>query len=294
MTADDGRSRPLPLSVAIVCRNNEGTIGRTLESVRGLASEIVAVDSGSVDGTTGLLESAGARVIRSAWLGHVKTKQSALEACTQPWVLCLDSDESVERELADSIRAALGGDPDGARTQGYELNRVVWYRGRALRHAWQPEWRLRLVRRGAAAWGGMDPHDTLSLTSGGRPARLRGTLRHDSFQTFAEHLGKQLAYARLSAEGMRREGRRGSYVRLALSPAGALLKQLVVKSAWRDGYPGWLAAGTTAAGALMKHMILLELEHGETIPGESSAPHGHRRAVAGEGDRAELVKSDPA
>ena len=66
---------PLPLSVAIVCRNNERTIGRTLESVRGLAAQIVAVDSGSTDATIHLLESHGAEVIRHQWLGHIKTKQ---------------------------------------------------------------------------------------------------------------------------------------------------------------------------------------------------------------------------
>jgi glycosyltransferase involved in cell wall biosynthesis len=71
---------PLQLSVAIVCRNNEATIGRTLESVRGLGAEIVAVDSGSVDGTIGLLEAAGARIIRSDWKGFFATKQLALDA----------------------------------------------------------------------------------------------------------------------------------------------------------------------------------------------------------------------
>src|SRR4029077_4245626 len=88
------------LSVAIVCKDNAATIGRTLDSVRGLAGEIVAVDSGSTDGTIGMLDAAGARVIRSEWLGHVKTKQKAMEACTRDWVLCLDSDESLEPELA--------------------------------------------------------------------------------------------------------------------------------------------------------------------------------------------------
>ena len=46
----------LPVSVAIVCKDNAATIGRTLESVRGWSSEIVAVDSGSTDGTLELLE----------------------------------------------------------------------------------------------------------------------------------------------------------------------------------------------------------------------------------------------
>ena len=99
-----------PLSLAIVCKNNEPTIGRVLESVRGLATEIVAIDSGSTDGTIALLEAAGARVIRAEWRGHVATKQMALEACSHPWVLCLDSDEPVMPELAASIRAALAKD----------------------------------------------------------------------------------------------------------------------------------------------------------------------------------------
>src|SRR5258705_12320300 len=102
---------PLPLSIAIVCRNNEGTIGRTLESVAGLGAETVAVDSGSTDGTIGLLERHGARVRRSEWKGHVATKQMALDACAQPWVLALDSDESLTAELRASVDASLRVEP---------------------------------------------------------------------------------------------------------------------------------------------------------------------------------------
>ncbi len=292
-----GDGERLPLSVAIVCKDNVGTLPRTLEGVKGLAAEIVTVDSGSTDGTLELLAAAGARVICSPWLGHVRTKQMALGECSQPWVLCLDSDESPDAELQDAIRQAVsrGGAVDGP--AGYELRRVTWYRERPLRFAWQPEWRLRLVRRGAAAWGGIDPHDQLRLIDGSGDSppshrdtevaqrggegsegngsgigdalphggvslgRLAGTLRHDSFETFRAHLSKQLAYSRLSAEGLHARGARTNAMRMALAPAGALLKQLVLKQAWRDGVPGWLAAGTTAAGALMKHMILLELEH---------------------------------
>ncbi len=262
-----------PLSVAIVCKNSESVIAASLASVAGLAGEIVAIDSGSTDGTLAMLDAAGARVIHSAWLGHVRTKQLALEAATRPWVLCLDSDESLLPELAASLRSVIDR-PGGEGPDGYELNRVVWYRGRPLRYAWQPEWRLRLVRRGRARWGGTDPHDKLSLTGpGARPSRLTGTLRHDSFATFREHLGKQLVYSRLSAEGMLAEGRRTTPLRMALSPLGAMAKQLIGKQAWRDGYAGWLAAGTAGAGTLMKHMMLLEMQHAET-----ASPHARSTA----------------
>jgi len=247
---------PLPLSVAIVCKNNASSIGATLDSVAGLADEIVAIDSGSTDGTIELIEARGGRVIRSEWLGHIRTKQLAMEAAQRDWVLSIDSDEVVLPALRDSIAAALSGAATAVR--GFEINRKVYYRGKPLDFAWQPEWRLRLVRRGAARWGGIDPHDVLSLIDGSAPARLAGDLRHDSFATFAEHLGKQVGYSRLSAEGLLARGVRGSPWRLLTSPPGAFLKQLVLKQAWRDGVPGWLAAGTQAAGSLMKHMMLLE------------------------------------
>lgn len=255
---------PLPLSVAIVCKNNASTIGRTLDSVKGIAAEIVAIDSGSTDDTIVMLERAGARVIRSAWLGHVKTKQMALEQCSQPWVLCLDSDESVEPELARAVESALTREDPAV--GGYEVNRKIFYAGKFLNHTYQPEWRLRLVRKGAAAWGGLDPHDKLSLNGGAgaaRVERLRGDLRHDSWTTIAEHLSKQVGHARVSAESLFNEGRRTNGGRLVVSTVGALFKQIVMRSAWRDGWRGWAAAGSAAAGTLMKHVILLERQTGQ-------------------------------
>ncbi|MCL4221128.1 MAG: glycosyltransferase family 2 protein [Phycisphaerales bacterium] len=261
----------LPLSIATVCRNNRQSLERVLDSVAGLAGEIVAVDSGSTDGTLDLLASRGARVIETEWKGHVATKQMALEACTQEWILHLDSDEPVEPDLARSIGAFIERCEPGV--SGARVNRKIWYRGRFLEHAWQPEWRLRLVRRehvvsGLARWAGADPHDRLELDPGaGRVVNLPGTLRHESFLTFAEHLGKQLALSRIAAESLHRAGERGSLMRLIGSPPGAMFKQVVLKQGWRDGVPGWLAGGTAAAGALMKHIILLEL-------GEQDGPHG--------------------
>jgi hypothetical protein len=267
-------SGALPLSVAVVCKNNERTIGRALDSVAGLAAEIVAVDSGSTDGTIGLLERYRAKIVRSPWLGHIKTKQLALDGCTQPWVLCLDSDESVLADLAASIRDELSRDRLGI--TGYWTNRKAFYRNRALNYVWQPEWRLRLVRRGAAAWGGLDPHDAL-LPLDNRVAcpRLAGTLRHDSFVTFAEHFRKQADHARTMAESLHGSKRSGSYVRLVVSPPGAFFKQLVLKRGFLDGYAGWLAAASTALGSMMKHGALIEMSHAHDAAAADEPERGH-------------------
>ncbi len=261
---DSGKA--LALSAAIVCKNNEATIGRTLDSLAGLCDEIVAIDSGSTDRTIEMIEARGGRVIRHAWMGHVKTKQMALESATRPWVLCIDSDESVLPELAAAIRAAIGAAGDDASIGGFEVNRKVFYRGAPLNYAWQPEWRCRVVRRGAAGWGGIDPHDVLSVERG-RQVRVAGGLRHDSFVTFGEQLAKQVRYAEIQARGMLAEGKRGSVVNLLVSPGASFLKQLVLKRAFMDGWPGWLAAGCTGAQSLMKHIALIEMERGGRAEG---------------------------
>lgn len=255
---------PLDLSVAIMCRNNEDTIGRTLASVAPLAREIVAVDSGSTDRTIEILQAYGARVERVAWKGYIETCQIALELCTRAWVLAIDTDESLEADLAGAIRSALR-EPD-ARIAGFTLNRKVWYRGRFLNHAWQPERRLRIVRRDLVphtlASMGAEPHHRIDWTRSDH-ARLRiehlpGTLRHDTIRDLPAFLAGQVRLATQGAATLRAAGKRGGRARLILSPAGAFCKQILIKHAWRDGWRGWVAAGASALSTLAKHTMLME------------------------------------
>lgn len=246
----------LPLSVSIVCKNAAPTIGRTLDSVQGLASEIVALDSGSTDDTVEILRARGAAVFTQPWLGYLTQSARALERCTQPWLLHLDADESLEPALRESIRTALDRDDE---IVGYEVNRKVWYAGAFLEHAWQPEWRLRLVRRERVRWAGFDPHAHLEPIDAGPIARLEGDLRHDSLATgIADFLAKQAFWARAAARAQHERGRRGRYSRLLLSPPAELFKQIVIRSAWRDGWRGWVAASSSAIASVMKHAALIE------------------------------------
>lgn len=256
------------VSAAIVCKDAARTIERTIDSLQGWTRSIVAVDSGSTDGTLEFLKRRGVRVIEHDWLGHVRTKQLALDEAASDehasWVLSLDADESVGAELRSAILELAAHDDPG--TVAARVNRKIWYRGRFLEHAWQPERRLRLVRsdaarRGSARWGGIDPHDALHADrDAGEVVDLAGTLRHDSFDLFADQFAKDGGYARLMAKNLHDSGTRSKRIRCVTSPIGAFLKQMVIKSAWRDGSAGWLAALATASATLQKHACLLELD----------------------------------
>jgi len=248
---------PAPqISVAIICRNNERTIGRTLRSVQGLARQVVVVDSGSTDRTLDIVRAAGAELIEHGWLGFGPQKNYAMEHAAQPWTLFLDSDESVEPDLARAIALAINRDDPAF--AGYELNRAIFYAGQLLRYAWRPEWRFRLVRTGQARWSSDAVHESLDLIpehAGQRIGRLAGDLRHDAIPSVAEHLRKQIDYAQLAAAGTHRNE---SPISLITSPLGAWLKQMIRRQAWRDGWRGCSAASITAVGSAIKHLVLLE------------------------------------
>lgn len=240
------------LAVAITTRDNLRTIGRTLDSVRGIARRVVVVDSGSTDGTIERCREAGAEIVPRAWAGHIAQKQFAIDLCRDHrWVLLLDSDESLETDLRAAIEHAVRTD-DPARA-GWQVNRKMWFLGGWLHHTFQPEWRLRLVRGGKARVVGLDPHDRLEV--GGAVGRLRGDLRHDSWVDVQDMSSRHLAYARIAAETAPRGG---SPLNLLFSPAGAMLKQLVLKGGFLDGGRGWIAAASTASATLAKHLFIAE------------------------------------
>jgi glycosyltransferase involved in cell wall biosynthesis len=247
-------SNRLALSVAVITLNEEQNLPRCLESVRELASEIVVLDSGSTDRTGEVAAKFGARFEVHPWPGYVAQKNAAVECCTQPWVLCLDADEAVSAELASSIRNALSGAE--AREAGFFMNRLNFYCGAWIRHAWYPEWRLRLARRESIQWVGGDVHERLEVK--GATGRLAGDLWHYPYRSLMDHFQKTLKYARLSADSYAREGRSCPWHRAVFSPWFAFLKVLILKSGWRDGWRGWAIAGARWLDVFAKYLFLIE------------------------------------
>jgi hypothetical protein len=138
------------------------------------------------------------------------------------------------------------------------VNRRTFYLGAWIWHAWYPEWRLRLVRREAAEWRGMDPHDRLEVAQ--PTARLDGDLLHYPFRDLRDHLRSTIDHARTMADSYANAGRRFHWYHLLFSPWMAFFKRLVLKQGWRDGWRGWLIALVKMVNVFAKYAFLLEAE----------------------------------
>jgi glycosyltransferase involved in cell wall biosynthesis len=248
------------LSVAVITLNEERDLARCLEAVRGLAAETVVVDSGSTDKTGEVARAAGATFVTHPWSGFGPQRTVALSHCWQPWVLFLDADEVVSAELAGSLRALFAG--KGPAADAYQINRRAFYLGAWLWHAWSPDWCLRLVRKDAGEWGGYEPHP--EWRTKGVIARLTGDLQHYSYRDLHDHLRRTIHYARVTAESYAREGRQARWYHLLFSPALAALRVLVLKQAWRDGWRGWVVAGSVGVKTFAKYAFLAEHQRATT------------------------------
>jgi glycosyltransferase involved in cell wall biosynthesis len=238
------------LAVALTAFNSMRTIDRVLASVRPIAQRIVVVDSGSTDGTIECCRSHGAEVIHRPWMGHVHQMQFAIDQCAEhTWILLLDSDESLEQDLQQSIVRTI--ECDEPAYDGWEINRKVWFLGGWLHHTYQPEWRLRLFRGGRGVVAGEGVHYYIEVP--GRVGRLKGVCRHDSWADLRDLAERQLWYAREAcASGVRG----GSSLNLFINPPAAMFKQLFLKGGCLDGRRGLIAAAMTFNHTMLKHAFL--------------------------------------
>ena len=135
----------LPISVLIPAKNEEANLPACLESVA-VADEIFVVDSQSKDRSVEIAESYGAKVVQFYFNGTwPKKKNWALKNLPfqNEWVLIVDCDERIPRELWEEIAAAIK-DPKYA---GYYLNRKVFFLGRWIKYGGRyPDWNLRLFK----------------------------------------------------------------------------------------------------------------------------------------------------
>src|SRR5687767_12468295 len=101
------------LTVLIPCKNESKNIRDCVESVRGIADEILIADCFSTDDTLQIVEKAGGcRVIQREFVNFADFKNWAIPQARHSWVLIVDADERVPEALGSEIRKVLAHVPD--------------------------------------------------------------------------------------------------------------------------------------------------------------------------------------
>jgi|GEM_PF-466750 len=115
-----GRSAPLcfagqipvgphpTLSLCMIVKNEAHNLPACLESLDGLPTEIIVVDTGSTDDTVEVARRYGAQVYHFPWIDDfAAARNESLRHATGEWVMWFDADFRLVPGHADRIRAAL-------------------------------------------------------------------------------------------------------------------------------------------------------------------------------------------
>jgi len=197
----------VPVSILTPIRNEAGNLPRALASVR-WADEVFVVDSGSTDGSVGIAEGRGATVVQFEFNGTwPKKKNWALEHLPfrNEWVFILDADEELPPEAEAEFREIVEGNSGGV--AGYWINRRFMFMGRWMRHAYYPNWNLRLFKHRLGRYEQLTDAPTESgdnevhehVVVDGETARLSAEMNHYPFPDVATFVEKHNRYSNWEA-----------------------------------------------------------------------------------------------
>ena len=253
---------PAKLTILVTCKNERTNIGPCLDSVLGLADEILVADSGSTDGTLEYVRRRGdCRVIEREYVTAGDFKNWAIPQASGEWVMNVDSDERVTPALAAEVRRVIDANPD---CDGFWLGRSNHLMGTRVNYTdWARDRLVRLFRRDQARYTGPSDHGNVVVKSG-RYGTLREKLDHYTLWSWEGYLLKFDRYTRLQAEEWHANGRRPSYRRMLMSPPLRFFRDFVLHRGFLDGLVGLQISYMSAFYSFMKQARLWELHYGKT------------------------------
>lgn len=109
------------LTLCMIVRNEERNLQKCLDSIRGLAGEIVIADTGSTDGSIEIAVRNNAKVSSFDFtkVDFAAARNHTLAQATGRWILSLDADETLDPASIPVVRTLIAG----AENAGYYVAR---------------------------------------------------------------------------------------------------------------------------------------------------------------------------
>lgn len=233
----------MKLSLCLAVYNEEKFIHYALDSAASWADEVIIVDGGSSDKTVSIAKSYGKHVkvieTDNPIIFH-KNKQKAIEAAKGEWILQLDADEAVSKELKEEILRVISSHPQGV--SAFWIPRKNYFLGKFLtKGGVYPDKTIRLYKNGVAHFPCKTVHENVEIK--GEVGDLKNDLLHYADPDFDRYLVRWNRYTTLDAELMSKQGvRAGFWSYFVGKPAATFFSMYFRHKGFMDGYPGFIFA----------------------------------------------------
>jgi len=227
------------ITAVILTKNEELKLERAIRSVQ-FCKEILVLDDHSTDRTAAVAAGLGAVVIPyHVGENFAQARNFAMDRAHNEWVLFLDADEIISKELAHEI-AHLDSNTDAFST-AWALPRRDFFWGHELRFGETAAARkrgiIRLVKRGNGRWIGR-VHEV--FVQFGRVGKLNGYIDHYPHDTVSAFIHDINTYSSLRAAELYDTQRAVSTLEMVFVPFFKFIYTYFILMGFRDGAPGFI------------------------------------------------------
>lgn len=229
------------LSAVVMTKNEEGNIERCLASLS-FVDEILVIDDYSNDNTVKIAKKLGAHVIkRHLRNDFAEQRNFGLSKAQGKWVLFVDADEVVTRELSNEITQCVN-DPV-LPFVGFLVKRTdeIWNR-KILFGECGTIRLLRLVRKDSGKW--IRPVHEIYIAADKREKVycLKNALMHYPHKTLTEFIADVDRMSTIHAKANEKEGKHSNIVKIIFFPPFKFIHNYFLKMGFRDGTQGFMIA----------------------------------------------------
>ena len=105
-------AQPATLSLCLIVRNGERSLGPALASARPFVDEMIVVDTGSTDGTRQIARANGAVLREFAWCDDFSAARNfSIEQATGDWIFWMDADDVLPAGSGQKLRQVISQHP---------------------------------------------------------------------------------------------------------------------------------------------------------------------------------------
>ncbi len=183
------------LTAIVLTKDEEKNLPDCLSSLRGFASRVVVVDSGSTDRTVDIAREYGADVFTHPFHGYAHQFNWGLDnaGIDTEWVLRIDADE----RMTEAVKAECAPILEAKRESGVggiTMEADFYMLGRRLRFGGAKKRKLMIFRNG---WGRIEERymDEHTILSEGRDVRIRARFDHYDFKSVGHFASKLVWYS---------------------------------------------------------------------------------------------------
>jgi glycosyltransferase involved in cell wall biosynthesis len=243
------------LSIVVITLNEERNIARCLASVQDLADEIIVLDAFSTDKTIEISESFKAKVVQRKWEGYSSSKNYLNSLTSCDYILSLDADEVLSKELIAEIKKVKENGFEGT----YHVNRLTNYCGKWIKHSgWFPDIKPRLFPKEGSYWSGEYVHEELIYPPCEKKI-FQAVVEHYSYYSYTDHRARADKYSLLTAQKFNAAGKNAPFFKPYLSAIGRFFSMYFLKFGFLDGWMGFKIAQISAQSNVLKYKELIRL-----------------------------------